>query len=92
MCFSKLFVGANSPALPGSAAGSGNRAAFPGVFWAVDCVSGALVLGARCSFWILAIILLIFCMPGGGVAVARGSPRGQFSSAFAMAISDGLGR
>jgi hypothetical protein len=41
MCFIKL-AGAKTVCSPGSAAGSGNRVAFPGVFWAVDCVSGAL--------------------------------------------------
>jgi hypothetical protein len=36
---------------PGSAAGSGNRAAFPGVFLAVDCVSGALKGGGGSGMW-----------------------------------------
>lgn len=48
--FYKLLA-AFSACSPGSAAGSGNRAAFPGVFWAVGCVSGALNLGDFGRYW-----------------------------------------
>jgi hypothetical protein len=84
MCFIKL-PAAKAACSPGSAAGSGNRAAFPGVFLAVDCVSGALTCGVwsvECLFLAVRCIIYLYREPvlfGGAFALcfmALGHPNG----------------